>query len=272
MRRFRTHWLALFGALVILSLSLSSAFGARPPLADETTNVGQQVSTFVHSLTSAEDDEDGDADESEDGDEDCDTDSDTDEDSDEDGAEDSDEDGAEDSEDADEGDEDADEGDDDADEGDEDADEGDEDADGCDEQSGDEDTDEDADEDADDEDSDEGSEVEGASHGQCVAEAAHSDETGDNGTHGWAVSLAARVTCWLEQLADDENTDEDADEDAGEGDEDATDETEATSAKPLGKSEAAHQRKADRGSGKPTWAGSNAPGGHGHGHGKGGNH
>ena len=59
MRRFRTQWLALLGALVILSLSLGSAFGARPLKADgESLTFGQQVSAFVHSLQST--DQDGD--------------------------------------------------------------------------------------------------------------------------------------------------------------------------------------------------------------------
>jgi hypothetical protein len=243
MRRFRTHWLAVFGALVILSLSLSSAFGARPPAVshDETTNVGQQVSTFVHSLL-AGDEEDGDQDESEE----CDTDSDE-------------ETGDEETGDEETGDEET---------GDEET--GDEET--GDEETGDEETgdcaggteDGDSDEGSDDEDSEE---QESQNHGQCVSGVAHGDETGENGTHGWAVSLAARVTCWLEALAD-ENGDEDSDESED------TDVTAAAADKPHGKSEAAQQRKADRGSGKPTWAGANAPGTHGHGggHGKGGNH
>ncbi len=76
MRRFRTQWLALFGALVILSLSLGSAFGARPIKADgESLTFGQQVSAFVHSLQSA--DQDGDEDQDEDPVEECDTDGDS---------------------------------------------------------------------------------------------------------------------------------------------------------------------------------------------------
>ena len=65
MRRFRTQWLALFGALVILSLSLSTAFGARPTGTNEegAPNFGQQVSSFVHAL--------------QDSDEECETDEDT---------------------------------------------------------------------------------------------------------------------------------------------------------------------------------------------------
>ena len=46
MSRFRTHWLALFGGVTLLALSLSTAFGAKP----EGDNFGSQVSAFVHSL------------------------------------------------------------------------------------------------------------------------------------------------------------------------------------------------------------------------------
>jgi hypothetical protein len=203
MRRFRTQWLALFGALVILSLSLGSAFGARPTKADgESLTFGQQVSAFVHSLQSADQDEDQD-----------------------------------------------------------------------------EDADEDADQDdADDEDSGDTEDTDGSedsNHGHCVAEVAHDPEAvGENGTHGWAVSLAARVTCWQE-FADPDNGDTDED---SEDSEEPTDESDASpdgadADKPHGKSAEAHQRKQDRGSGKPSWAGANAGGhGHGHGHGNGGPH
>lgn len=47
MRRFRTHWLALLGAALLLALSVSSAFGAHPEHSD---NRGNQVSSFVHEL------------------------------------------------------------------------------------------------------------------------------------------------------------------------------------------------------------------------------
>ena len=73
MRRFRTQWLALFGALVILSLSLSTAFGARPVRADgESLTFGQQVSAFVHSLHAGDEDasQDEDQDDSQDEDQD----------------------------------------------------------------------------------------------------------------------------------------------------------------------------------------------------------
>jgi hypothetical protein len=248
MRRFRTQWLALFGALVILSLSLSSAFGARPAAGtDDATNVGQQVSTFVHVLLNGFSDED------EGGDEDQDEDTDDSEEcqpaSDEDGAEEgTDDDG---SADDDTGDETGD------DTGDEESP-----ADDCDEQA-DEDTDEDSDEDAD---SDGDSSAPTAeNHGQCVAEVAHSDAVGENDTHGWAVALAAQITCWFElngdESADDGDEDTGADEDAG------TDETSEASSTGHGKSEAAHQQKLDRGTGKPAWAATKTHGGNGKGHG-----
>ena len=100
------------------------------------------------------------------------------------------------------------------------------------------------------------------------------EAVGENGTHGWAVSLAARVTCWQE-FADPDNGDTDED---SEDSEEPTDEVRCLAGrgrpdKPHGKSAEAHQRKQDRGSGKPSWAGANAGGhGHGHGHGKGGPH
>lgn len=45
MIRFRSRWLALFGGAVLIALSLSSAWGAKP---DAGTNRGHQVSAFVH--------------------------------------------------------------------------------------------------------------------------------------------------------------------------------------------------------------------------------
>ncbi len=47
MSNFRTRWLALFGAVTLIALSMSSALGAKP---DAGENRGQQVSAFVHSL------------------------------------------------------------------------------------------------------------------------------------------------------------------------------------------------------------------------------
>ena len=44
--RFRSRWLALFGAAALISLSMSATLGAKP----DGTNRGQQVSAFVHSL------------------------------------------------------------------------------------------------------------------------------------------------------------------------------------------------------------------------------
>jgi hypothetical protein len=54
MRRFRTHWLALMGAMLLLSLSVSSAFGHHPSHPD---NRGNAVSTFVHELLLGSDEE-----------------------------------------------------------------------------------------------------------------------------------------------------------------------------------------------------------------------
>jgi hypothetical protein len=249
MRRFRTQWLALFGALVILSLSLSSAFGARPIKADgESLTFGQQVSAFVHSLQSA--DQDGDEDQDEDPAEECDTDEDPS------------------SDEADESEDEAGDG------GGTDACDTNEDADGDVDQ-------DDSDEDPEDsEESEDSGDTAPSNHGQCVAEVAHDPEAvGENGTHGWAVSEAARVTCWQE-FADPDNAGTDEGSDEPEGTEANTDDSEAAqgeadSAKPHGKSADAHQRKEDRGSGKPSWAGMNAGGhgrGHGQGHGKGGPH
>jgi hypothetical protein len=48
MTRFRTHWLALLGGALLLALSVSSAFGAKP--VGDGPNRGQEVSTFVHEL------------------------------------------------------------------------------------------------------------------------------------------------------------------------------------------------------------------------------
>lgn len=54
MRRFRTHWLALMGAMLLLGLSVSSAFGAHPQHSD---NRGNAVSSFVHELLFGSDEE-----------------------------------------------------------------------------------------------------------------------------------------------------------------------------------------------------------------------
>jgi hypothetical protein len=97
---------------------------------------------------------------------------------------------------------------------------------------------------------------------------AHSDAVGDNGTHGWAVALAAQITCWLE-LSGGQSPDsgsEDAGSNGGTGTEDAST---SSSTRPHGKSDAAHQRKLDRGKGKPDWASASTHGSHGKGHGKG---
>jgi cobalamin biosynthesis protein CobT len=79
MNRFRTHALALFGGALLLALSVSSVFGAKPVEGD--ANRGQQVSAFVHDLVFGSDDpeeepteEDGDEDEDASEDEDADED------------------------------------------------------------------------------------------------------------------------------------------------------------------------------------------------------
>ncbi len=48
MHRFREHWLALFGGILLLTLSVSSVFGAPPT--DAEGNRGQSISAFVHGL------------------------------------------------------------------------------------------------------------------------------------------------------------------------------------------------------------------------------
>ena len=281
MRRFRTQWLALFGALVILSMSLSTAFGAKPTTTTSPfQNFGQQVSAFVHALL-ADNDEDGDEDSDEDPD--ADQDEDSDEDSDEDQDEDSDEDSDEDQdEDSDECETPSDDGDtEDGDTEDGDAEDGDtEDGADCDEGDQDEDSDEDSDEDAD-EDSEDGDgtadeDSEFKNHGQCVAEVARSGDVGENGTHGWAVALAAQVTCWLELNGDDEEDEDEADSDSASDTDEEVDADASSTEKTHGKSEAAHQRKMDRGKGRPDWVtaklqdrGAKVHGPSGHGHGKG---
>jgi hypothetical protein len=54
MSRFRTRWLALVGAMLLIALSASSAFGAHPSHSD---NRGNAVSSFVHSLLFGTDEE-----------------------------------------------------------------------------------------------------------------------------------------------------------------------------------------------------------------------
>jgi hypothetical protein len=72
MSRYRTYTLAVFGAILLMALSLSAAFAAKPAGADGDANRGQQVSDFVHSLFSNDEDSDEDASEDEDADEDAD--------------------------------------------------------------------------------------------------------------------------------------------------------------------------------------------------------
>lgn len=170
MRRYRTHWLALVGAMLLLALSLSSAFAHHPSHAD---NHGNAVSTFVHSLLFGADEEPGDDCEAQDqtAGEECEEEQDSDDDA----------------------------------EGDSDVPESSEDAD---------------------------------NHGQCVREYAR-DRTlvGENGTHGWAVSMAARVTC------SGDGEDDEATEGSDEGDEASDDDSSAArDGGERGKSAAAHAR------------------------------
>ena len=60
MHTFRRSWLALFGGILLLVLSVSAAFGAKPSGAE--SNRGQTVAAFVHDVvfgdqTDADEDE-----------------------------------------------------------------------------------------------------------------------------------------------------------------------------------------------------------------------
>jgi len=257
MRRFRTQSLALFGALVILSLSISSVFAARPVATDASSTVGSQVATFVHLLVSGSNDETT-ADDEQGQDENTDNSDECQPTSDENGTEDgTTEDGTTDEDAADES-------------GEEDTS-----ADECTDQSDEDSSNEDSTDDSSNEDS--GAEDTTAptaqNHGQCVAEVARDmTQLGENETHGWAVALAAQVTCWLELNGDQsgDTGDENSGTNDGSGtDEEGTDDTSPASTRPHGKSEAAHQHKLDAGHGKPTWAASSTHGGQGKGHGHG---
>jgi hypothetical protein len=269
MRRFRTQWLALFGALVILSLSISSVFAARPVATDTSSSFGGQVSTFVHLLVSGTNDDttadDGGEDENSDNSDECQPASD------EDGTEDgTTEDGTTEDGTVDDGTtedgttEDGTSNQDAADES------GDEDtsADDCTDQS-----DEDSGDDttADDPGAEDSAAPTAQNHGQCVAEVARDmTQLGENGTHGWAVALAAQVTCWLDLNGDQSSgADENSGSDNGSAtDEGSTDDTSTASTKPHGKSDAAHEHKLDGAAhGKPTWVSSSTHGGQGKGHG-----
>ena len=96
MHTFRRSWLALFGGILLLALSVSAAFGAKP--SGTEGNRGQTVATFVHDVVFG-DQADADDDESA---EDSDSDEDADEDADSEDADEADE-ADEDSEDADAG-------------------------------------------------------------------------------------------------------------------------------------------------------------------------
>ena len=55
MNKFRSTWLALMGGAILVTLSISAAFGADP--VDETeSNRGQTIAGFVHSLIFTQDD------------------------------------------------------------------------------------------------------------------------------------------------------------------------------------------------------------------------
>jgi hypothetical protein len=59
MKRLRTTWLALMGGALLVTLSLSAAFGAPPPATDDGPK-GLSVSGFVHQLIFGEEAPDGD--------------------------------------------------------------------------------------------------------------------------------------------------------------------------------------------------------------------
>ena len=58
MSKFRSHWLALFGGVALIALSMSTAFAGKP----DGTNPGLQVSAFVHSLVGADEETETDTD------------------------------------------------------------------------------------------------------------------------------------------------------------------------------------------------------------------
>jgi hypothetical protein len=56
MTNFRSPWLALFGGVTLIALSMSTAFAGKP----DGTNRGLQVSAYVHSLVGADEETDTD--------------------------------------------------------------------------------------------------------------------------------------------------------------------------------------------------------------------
>ena len=65
MDRLRTAWLAVLGGVLLLTLSVSAAFGAPTRTAsvgNEWSTFGQQVSSYIHGLLAEDGDEDGDPD------------------------------------------------------------------------------------------------------------------------------------------------------------------------------------------------------------------
>jgi hypothetical protein len=54
MSKIRSPWLALFGGVTLIALSMSTAFAGKP----DGTNRGLQVSAYVHSLVGADEETD----------------------------------------------------------------------------------------------------------------------------------------------------------------------------------------------------------------------
>jgi hypothetical protein len=236
MQRFRSTWLALVGGALLITLSVSAAFGADP--VDSEGNRGQTVAAFVHELIFGADDQ---PDDEVNEDEDTDTDTEEDE-TDEDpsevidsGGEITDPDTTEDDET--------------------------------------EDTEE-VEESEDTEDSTREVPEEFANHGECVSAAAHDEEGFEESraaNHGEWVSQNARYTCWGLEVPGEDAEDEaieDTDEstvDETDTDTTDTDELSAKEQRKADKAAARAERKAERASAKAarTHGGGN---GKGHGH------
>src|SRR5574338_149171 len=65
MHRLRSYWLALVGGLLLVGLSVSSVFAARPSATEDGTR-GQQIAAFVHELVFGSTDEEETPDETQD--------------------------------------------------------------------------------------------------------------------------------------------------------------------------------------------------------------
>lgn len=237
MQRFRNVWVALTGGALLVTLSISAAFGADP--VDSEGNRGQTIAAFVHELVFGENDQ---ADDEVNEDDDTDTDTDEDESTEDDSEvidsggeitdpETTEEDETEDTE-----------------------------------QTESEDT----------ESSTREVPEEFANHGECVSAAAHDDEgleaESDTKNHGEWVSQNARYTCWglevpgedtEEEATTDESVDE-ADADVAEADADS-DELSAKEQRKADKAAAREERKAERAA---TKAARTHGGGHSKGHGR----